>query len=125
VSSWPDAIFDQQDAFTVRQVAYVSDAGHSRLITRCAEHPEIRSVPLLAGAWPGGRRGVLLMQSSGVGNCINMLSLIRECRLPHPALTQNLVRYPVWLPISPFYERIFFGRLAVEEASEFCNLSAI
>jgi sulfopyruvate decarboxylase TPP-binding subunit len=36
----------------------------------------------MAGAWLGGQRGVLLMQSSGVGNCINMLSLIQECRLP-------------------------------------------
>ena len=30
----------------------------------------------------GGDRGVLLMQSSGVGNCINMLSLTRVCRMP-------------------------------------------
>ena len=37
---------------------------------------------LLAGAWLGGQRGVLLMQSSGVGNCINMMSLARVCRFP-------------------------------------------
>jgi sulfopyruvate decarboxylase alpha subunit len=91
VTTWPDAIFDQLDALKVRQVAYVPDAGHSRLITRCGDHPEMRNVPLtteeegvalLAGAWLGGQRGVLLMQSSGVGNCINMLSLIQECRFP-------------------------------------------
>ena len=35
-----------------------------------------------AGAWLGGQRAALLMQSSGVGNCINMLSLIRTCRFP-------------------------------------------
>src|SRR3954466_14252272 len=35
-----------------------------------------------AGAWLGGQRSALLMQSSGVGNCINMLSLINTCRFP-------------------------------------------
>jgi sulfopyruvate decarboxylase TPP-binding subunit len=57
--------------------------------------PEMRSVSLtteeegvamLAGAWLGGQRGVLLLQSSGVGNCINMLALNQECRIPLLAL---------------------------------------
>jgi sulfopyruvate decarboxylase TPP-binding subunit len=91
LSDWPDAIFDQLDALQVRQVCYVPDAGHTRLINRCADHPAMRSVPLtteeegvalLSGAWLGGQRGILLMQSSGVGNCINMLSLTQECRFP-------------------------------------------
>jgi sulfopyruvate decarboxylase TPP-binding subunit len=43
---------------------------------------EEEGVALLAGAWLGGDRGALLMQSSGVGNCINMLSLTRVCRMP-------------------------------------------
>jgi len=38
---------------------------------------EEEGVALLAGTDLGGARGVLLMQSSGVGNCVNMLSLIR------------------------------------------------
>jgi sulfopyruvate decarboxylase TPP-binding subunit len=41
----------------------------------------IRSI-LLAGAWLGGQRRALLMQSSGVGNCINMLSTTKTCRFP-------------------------------------------
>ncbi|MGH7061039.1 MAG: phosphonopyruvate decarboxylase, partial [Stellaceae bacterium] len=53
--------------------------------------PEIRAVPLTseeegvalaAGAWLGGQRAALLMQSSGVGNCVNMLSLAKNCRFP-------------------------------------------
>jgi len=43
---------------------------------------EEEGIALLAGAWLGGQRGVLLMQSSGVGNCVNMLSLVRSCRFP-------------------------------------------
>jgi sulfopyruvate decarboxylase alpha subunit len=43
---------------------------------------EEEGIALLAGAWLGGQRGVLLMQSSGVGNCVNMLSLTQTCRYP-------------------------------------------
>ena len=30
----------------------------------------------------GGQRAALLMQSSGVGNCINMFSLLKNCGFP-------------------------------------------
>src|SRR5262249_57427132 len=43
---------------------------------------EEEGIGILAGAWLGGERGVLLMQSSGVGNCINTLSLVKVCGLP-------------------------------------------
>jgi sulfopyruvate decarboxylase alpha subunit len=88
---WPRAIFEVLEAARVRQVAYVPDAGHKDLILRCAAARDLRMVPLtteeegvalLAGAWLGGDRGVLLTQSSGLGNCINMLSLTRVCRFP-------------------------------------------
>jgi sulfopyruvate decarboxylase alpha subunit len=88
---WPQQIFDELMALNVRQVAYVPDAGHSQLITLCHAEASMRAVSLtteeegvamLAGAWLGGERGVLLLQSSGVGNCINMLSLQAETRMP-------------------------------------------
>lgn len=88
---WPAAIFDVLKDWRVRQIAYVPDAGHARLIDMCAGNRDMAMVPLtteeegialLAGAWLGGETGVLLMQSSGVGNCINMLSLARTCRFP-------------------------------------------
>jgi len=88
---WPYDIFRVLVDHRVRQVAYVPDAGHARLIDLCSDSNEMIPVPLtteeegvalLAGAWLGGERGVLLMQSSGVGNCINMLSLTRTCRMP-------------------------------------------
>ncbi|HEY9447926.1 MAG TPA: thiamine pyrophosphate-binding protein [Burkholderiales bacterium] len=89
--SWPDEIFATFKNHDVRQVAYVPDAGHARLIELCHGEPGMRAVvltteeegvALLAGAWLGGERGALLMQSSGVGNCVNMLALIEECRFP-------------------------------------------
>ncbi len=89
--AWPDAIFAALKAAGIRQVGYVPDAGHTRLIERVQADPEIRAVSLTseeegislaAGAWLGGQRAALLMQSSGVGNCINMLSLAKSCRFP-------------------------------------------
>lgn len=88
---WPDRLFDTFKRADIRQVGYVPDAGHARLIERCradagihdvALTTEEEGVALAAGAWLGGERAALLMQSSGVGNCINMLSLMRSCRFP-------------------------------------------
>jgi len=88
---WPRKIYEEFKALNVRQVSYVPDAGHSALIRLCDADSEIQSVSLTteeegvamsAGAWLGGQRAVLLMQSSGVGNCINMLSLQQETRMP-------------------------------------------
>jgi sulfopyruvate decarboxylase alpha subunit len=89
--AWPDRLFETLKRGGVRQVGYVPDAGHARLIERCKADPDIRDVvltteeegvALAAGAWLGGQRAALLMQSSGVGNCINMFSLMRTCRFP-------------------------------------------
>jgi sulfopyruvate decarboxylase alpha subunit len=88
---WRDEIFAALKGAGIRQVGYVPDAGHARLIELCDADPAIRAVPLTteeegvalaAGAWLGGQRAALLMQSSGVGNCINMLSLTQTCRFP-------------------------------------------
>ncbi len=93
--SWPEDVHDVFKDARVRQVAYVPDAGHARLIELCLADARIRTILLtteeegvasLAGAWLGGKRGALLLQSSGVGNCINMLGMIRECRFPLLAL---------------------------------------
>jgi len=90
-ADWSAGVHDVLGTLGVRQVAYVPDAGHRRLIERCREDADKTALPLtteeegvavLAGAWLGGEKGVLLMQSSGVGNCINMLSLTRACRFP-------------------------------------------
>jgi len=88
---WPDQLFETIKRGGVRQVGYVPDAGHARLIDRCRADPDIHDVvltteeegiALAAGAWLGGQRAALLTQSSGLGNCINMLSLARTCRFP-------------------------------------------
>ena len=90
-TSWPSAVYDVLKAAKVQQMAYVPDAGHTALINLFAADNEVVStvltteeegVAIAVGAWLGGQRTVLLMQSSGVGNCINMLSLPVIGRFP-------------------------------------------
>src|SRR6476620_10234002 len=91
MSDWRDDIFEVFQDHDIKQVYHVPDAGHSRLIEACQKSNSIRTLALTteeegiaiaAGAWLGGQRSVLLMQSSGVGNCINMLSLSAIGRFP-------------------------------------------
>jgi sulfopyruvate decarboxylase alpha subunit len=88
---WPDRVHAIFLRVGIRQVGYVPDAGHARLIELCRNDPNIadvvltseeEGVALVAGATLGGQRGALLMQSSGVGNCLNMFSLLRTCSFP-------------------------------------------
>jgi sulfopyruvate decarboxylase TPP-binding subunit len=89
--TWPGDIYKAFKRLRIQQVAYVPDAGHTQLILDCHGDNDIKTVSLtteqegvamLSGAWLGGQRGALLMQSSGAGNCMNMLSLAHECRFP-------------------------------------------
>jgi sulfopyruvate decarboxylase alpha subunit len=88
---WPAKVHAVFRAASIRQVAIVPDAGHARLIELCEQDRSMRlvrltteeeGIALIAGAWLGGEKGVLLLQSSGVGNCINMLSLSLACQFP-------------------------------------------
>jgi sulfopyruvate decarboxylase alpha subunit len=88
---WPEDIHRELSAAGVRIVGYVPDAGHKRLIELCRADKKMRAVVLTteeegiglaAGAWLGGERSALLMQSSGVGNIVNVLGMVRECRFP-------------------------------------------
>ena len=88
---WPLQIHAALTEADVRLVGYVPDAGHKRLIELCRADPAIRALPLTseeegvglaAGAWLGGSRSVVLMQSSGVGNLPNALAMARTCRFP-------------------------------------------
>ena len=90
--NWPYNIYKVLSNNDFKQIAYVPDAGHKDLIDYCENDKnmnmisltsEEEGVGLLAGAWLGGNKGALLMQSSGVGNCINAIaSITRACDFP-------------------------------------------
>ena len=104
---WPLEIHRILSAAQLRQIGYVPDAGHKRLIELCHADGTMRTVPLTTeeegiglavGAWLGGERCALLMQSSGVGNVINALATIKECRIPLPMLVTMRGEYGEFNP---------------------------
>jgi sulfopyruvate decarboxylase alpha subunit len=118
---WQDSVFAALKRAGVRQVGYVPDAGHAQLIDAAHADGDLRAVvltteqegvALAAGAWLGGQRAVLLMQSSGVGNCINMLSLPVNCRMPFLAL---VTMRGEWAEFNPWQVPMGAGCAAVLE----------
>jgi sulfopyruvate decarboxylase alpha subunit len=133
--SWQDALYDLLRRHNVTQFAYVPDAGHRVLIDRSLADPRVRSVALtteeegvalLAGADLGGERGVLLMQSSGVGNCINMLSLIKGGRFPFLTIVSmrgdfgegNPWQFPMGQAVEPVLGALGVICLRIEHSDE-------
>jgi sulfopyruvate decarboxylase TPP-binding subunit len=90
-AGWPDRIHAVFRRHAIRQVGYVPDTGHARLIELCIKDDAIKDVVLASeaegpglvlGAALGGERAALLMQSSGVGNCVNTFSILKSCAIP-------------------------------------------
>jgi sulfopyruvate decarboxylase alpha subunit len=107
VASWKDDIFNVLKQGNIRQVTYVPDAGHAHVINKAHADPDMNATVLTTeeegvavntGAWLGGERSVLLMQSSGVGNCINMFSLLQSCRIPFLTLVTMRGEYAEFNP---------------------------
>ena len=132
---WHDALYNLLRRHNVTQFAYVPDAGHQVLIDRSLADPEVHSVALtteeegvalLAGADLGGARGVLLMQSSGTGNCINMLSLIKGGHFPFLTLVSmrgdfgegNPWQFPMGQAVEPVLKAMGVICLRVDHPEE-------
>ena len=81
---------------------------------------------MLAGADLGGARGVLLMQSSGTGNCVNMLSLIKGGRFPFLTLVSmrgdfgegNPWQFPMGQAVEPVLSAMGVICLRIERPEE-------
>jgi sulfopyruvate decarboxylase alpha subunit len=104
---WQEHIFKVLKQGGVRQIAYVPDAGHAQVIRRAIADPDMHDVvltteeegvALACGAWLGGDRCALLMQSSGVGNCINMFSLLQAADFPFFSLVTMRGEYAEFNP---------------------------
>lgn len=90
-ADWPADAVAALRALAVRQIAYVPDAGLTRFLTLAEQEDgfamisvatEEDAIALCSGAWLGGQRTLAAMQSSGVGNIANMLSLPQVCEMP-------------------------------------------
>jgi sulfopyruvate decarboxylase alpha subunit len=132
---WQDELYALLRRHNITQFAYVPDAGHRILIDRSLADPDVHSVALtteeegvalMAGADLGGARGVLLMQSSGAGNCINMLSLIKGGHFPFLTLLSmrgdfgegNPWQYPMGQAVEPVLSAMGVICLRIEHAED-------
>jgi len=134
-AAWPHTIYRLLKEAKVTQVSFVPDGGHKQLIQHCTDDPGIRMISLTTeqdgiglatGAWLGGVRSALLMQSSGVGNCINALSLIRNCQIPFITFVTmrgdfgetNTWQIPMGQGVKPVLEQMGMICLRAEKAEE-------
>jgi sulfopyruvate decarboxylase alpha subunit len=90
-SGWQNDVYEALRRNGVTQFSYVPDAGHRICIDRSIGDKDVHSialtteeegVALACGAHLGGARSVLLMQSSGLGNCVNFMSMVQGGRFP-------------------------------------------
>ncbi len=134
--AWPHDLHRALAALEISQVAYVPDAGHKTLLEQVLGDPAMRGVALTseqegvalcAGAWLGGSRAVLLMQSSGVGNCVNAIaSLTQACRLPLLMLITmrgewgegNPWQVPMGSAVTPVLETLGVKVMRLEQAAD-------
>ena len=89
--NWQNRLYKILKNSGIKLFSYVPDAGHKILIDNATKDNSVIAIPLTseeegvgiaAGSHLGGSKAVLLMQSSGVGNCINQLSLIKHGQFP-------------------------------------------
>jgi sulfopyruvate decarboxylase alpha subunit len=101
--------------------SYIPDAGNARLVELAEEDNEVKTVlltteeegvALAAGADLVGGKAVLMMQSSGVGNCPNFLSFVKGSNFPILMMVsmrgdygeQNPWQYPMGEAVHPILE---------------------
>ena len=134
-ADWPRQLFDLLVEAGVSLFTHVPDFGNDALIRFAEAHNETRAVLLsseqegvamAAGADLVGARAVLCMQSSGVGNCPNMLSLVKGGRFPMLLLVTmrgdygeaNPWQYPMGQAVEPVLEAMGILTIRVERADE-------
>ena len=135
IDVWSKIIFDQLVDAGVTLFTYVPDFGNDLIVKMADAHNKTRSVlltseeegvALCAGADLVGGRAVLCMQSSGVGNCPNMLSLVRGGRFPMLMIVtmrgdygeQNPWQYPMGQAVVPVLEAMGIITIRVERDDE-------
>jgi len=88
---WSHDVFSEMKARDIHTVATIPDGGLTQLLNMVVADKDMRLVTLsteeegigvATGQWLGGKRALIAMQSSGVGNCINALGIPVTMRAP-------------------------------------------
>ncbi len=118
---WSQVLFRQFKDAGVDLFTYIPDAGNARLAELAEEDNETRlvlltteeeGVAMAAGADLVGKKSVLMMQSSGVGNCPNYLSFSKGGNFPCLMMVsmrgnygeQNPWQYPMGQAVDKIFE---------------------
>ena len=134
-AAWSTQLFNDLIQAGVTLFPYVPDAGNAKLIELAQAHNEARpvlltseeeGVALCAGADLVGKRAILCMQSSGVGNCPNFLSLVKGGRFPILMMVsmrgdygeQNPWQYPMGQAVEPVLHAMGVLTFRVERPDE-------
>ena len=132
---WTKELFDIFSQAGVTLYSYIPDAGNKRLIELAEAANETKTVLLTseeegvavcAGAELVGERGVLCMQSSGVGNIPNFLSFVKGGRFPLLMMVsmrgdygeQNPWQYPMGEAVQPILDAMGVLTFWVREPSD-------
>ncbi|MAF95641.1 MAG: phosphonopyruvate decarboxylase [Rhodospirillaceae bacterium] len=132
-NGWSNQLFGDLIDAGVTLFTYVPDAGNAKLIELANSHNEAQTVLLTseeegvavcAGADLVGKRGILCMQSSGVGNCPNFLSLVKGGGFPILMMVsmrgdygeQNPWQHPMGQAVEPILHALGVLTFRVEAA---------
>lgn len=88
---WSADVFSAMTERNIAWVATIPDGGLTKLLQTCEASSDVSVITLTTeeegigittGLWLGGKKSMIAMQSSGVGNCINALGLPAAMRAP-------------------------------------------
>lgn len=121
VPDWTRAILDALRAAEIRNLSYVADSllgGVIAAAEACGDfrlipvHREEEAVGVLCGLYVGGQRGAMLLQSSGLGNCLNALgALAISSSIPIPLVIGMRGELDEWNPAQMAMGRAVVGCL--------------
>ena len=135
---WSGQVFGLIKVAGISLVTTVPDAGLTRLLNMCAGDADMRVVTLSTeeegvgigyGAWLGGTRALLCLQSSGTGNIINGLALPAYHEAPFLMLVTmrgqegegNPAQFPMGRAVRAVFEAMGVTVMEAETKEEVAN----
>jgi len=111
------------DGGLTKLLGLIEDDGKIGLVTLSSEQ---EGIGVATGCWLGGKRAMIAMQSSGVGNCINALGLPAAFRAPCLMLVTmrgqwgefNPWQVPMGQAVKPALEAVGVRCFPVDKAAE-------
>lgn len=133
--AWSRTVFKQLKDAGVSLFSYIPDAGNARLAELAEDDNQTRvvlltteeeGVAVAAGADLVGEKAVVMMQSSGVGNCPNFLSFVKGGGFPLLLIVsmrgdygeQNPWQFPMGQAVEPILDAMGVITFRVDKPEE-------